>query len=160
MPAIAPENSVQCETRAEWRAWLAENHERDKGVWLVTFKKASSRQSVGYDASVEEAVCYGWIDNRSNSLDDERSMLWFAPRRKGSNWSKSNKDRVAKADESRIDDAAGIAKVEAAKRDAHGLHSMPSNVLKSRQTWLTPSQTTPVQPKTSRHSRDGSNEPH
>ncbi|MYK61071.1 MAG: hypothetical protein F4034_03700, partial [Chloroflexi bacterium] len=75
MPAIAPENSVQCETRAEWRAWLAENHERDEGVWLVTFKKTSNRPPVGYDASIEEALCYGWIDSRSNSLDDERSML-------------------------------------------------------------------------------------
>ena len=117
MSAIAPENSVQCETRAEWRAWLEANHERDEGVWLVTFKKASNRPSMGYDASVEEALCYGWIDNRSNSLDDERSMLWFAPRRKGSNWSKSNKDRVAKLTKVGLMMPPGIAKVEAAKRD-------------------------------------------
>ena len=92
----APENSVQCETRDEWRAWLTENHARDEGVWLVTFKKANSRPSVGYDATVEEALCYGWIDSRTNSLDVELFMLCFAPRRKGSNWSKSNKDRVAR----------------------------------------------------------------
>lgn len=117
MPAIAPKNSVECETRSEWRAWLAENHKRDQGVWLVTFKKASKRWSVGYDASVEEALCYGWIDSRSNSLDDERSMLWFAPRRKGSNWSKSNKDRVAQLTKAGLMMPPGIAKVEAAKLD-------------------------------------------
>ena len=117
MSAIAPENSVQCETRDEWRAWLAGNHERDEGVWLVTFKKSSSRPSVGYDASVEEALGYGWVDNRMNSLDDERSMLWFAPRRKGSNWSKSNKDRVARLTKTGLMVAPGIAKVEAAKID-------------------------------------------
>ena len=117
MSAIAPKNSVQCETRDEWRAWRAENRDRDEGVWLVTFKKASSMPSVGYDASVEEALCYGWIDSRTNSLDDERSMLWFAPRRKGSNWSKSNKDRVERLTKAGLMTAPGIAKVEAAKID-------------------------------------------
>ncbi len=113
----APENSIQCETRAEWRAWLVENHERDQGVWLVTFKKASNRPSVGYDASVEEAVCFGWVDSRTRGLDEERSMLWFAPRRKGSNWSKSNKDRVVKLTKAGVMMPPGIAKVEAAKLD-------------------------------------------
>ena len=118
MPKIdVPENSVQCETREEWGAWLAENHERDEGVWLVTFKKTSVRPSMEYDTSVEEALRYGWIDSRTKSLDDQRSMLWFAPRRKGSNWSKSNKDRVAKLTEAGLMMPSGIAKVEAAKRD-------------------------------------------
>ncbi len=112
-----PENSVQCETRSEWRKWLADNHARDKGIWLITFKKSSSRPSIGYDASVEEAICFGWVDSRTRRLDDERSMLWFAPRRKGSNWSKSNKDRVAKLSKAGLMMPPGIAKVEAAKLD-------------------------------------------
>ncbi len=112
-----PTNSVQCHTRGEWRSWLAENHMRDDGVWLVTYKKASGSPSIGYDASVEEALCYGWIDSRTKSLDDERTMLWFAPRRNGSNWSRSNKDRVAKLTKAGLMMPPGIAKVEAAKRD-------------------------------------------
>ena len=115
--AVPPENSVQCETREEWRTWLAENHTRDQGIWLITFKKASSRPSIGYDASVEEAICYGWVDSRTRTLDDERSMLWFAPRRKGSNWSQSNKDRVARLTKAGMMMPPGIAKVEAAKLD-------------------------------------------
>ncbi len=90
---------------------------RNEGVWLVTFKKASNSPSVGYDATVEEALCYGWIDSKTKSLDDERSMLWFAPRRNGSNWSRSNKDRVAKLTKAGLMMPPGIAKVEAAKRD-------------------------------------------
>ena len=113
----SPENSVQCETRAEWRAWLAQHHGRDEGVWLVTFKKASRKPSVGYDASVEEALCFGWVDSRTRGLDEERSMLWFAPRRKGSNWSRSNKERVAKLLEAGMMMPVGLAKVEAAKAD-------------------------------------------
>ena len=88
-----------------------------KGIWLITFKKSRSRPSIGYDASVEEAHCFGWVDSRTRRLDDERSMLWFAPRRKGSNWPKSNKNRVAKLSEAGLMMPPGIAKVEAAKLD-------------------------------------------
>lgn len=115
--AKSPQNSLQCETREEWRTWLTENHTRDDGIWLITFKKSSGMPSMGYDASVEEALCFGWIDSRTKGLDDERSMLWFAPRRKGSNWSKSNKDRVAKLTKAGLMMPPGIAKVEAAKQD-------------------------------------------
>ena len=115
--AKPPQDSLQCETREEWRTWLAENHTRDDGIWLITFKKSSGMPSMGYDASVEEALCFGWIDSRTRGLDDERSMLWFAPRRKGSNWSKSNKDRVAKLTKAGLMMPPGIAKVEAAKQD-------------------------------------------
>ena len=114
---ILPKNSVQCETRDEWRGWLAENNGRDDGVWLVTFKKASGRPSMGYDASVEEALCFGWVDSRTRGLDEERSMLWFAPRRKGSGWSRSNKERVERLIGSGLMTDAGLAKIQAAKRD-------------------------------------------
>ncbi len=83
----------------------------------MTFKKTSLRPSLGYDASVEEALCFGWVDSRTRGLDEERSMLWFAPRRKGSNWSRSNKERVAKLIEVGVMTDAGLAKIEAAKRD-------------------------------------------
>ena len=112
-----PENSIQCETREQWRAWLSQNHQRDEGVWLITFKKASPQPSVGYEASVEEALCFGWVDSRSRGLDESRSMLWFAPRRQGSGWSRSNKERLAKLIKAGIMHEAGMAKVQAAKSD-------------------------------------------
>ena len=117
MSSEAPKNSIQCETREQWRAWLSHNHERDEGVWLIAFKKASSRPSVGYEASVEEALCFGWVDSRTRGLDEDRSMFWFAPRRKGSGWSKSNKERIAKLIDAGMMHQAGIAKVQAAKLD-------------------------------------------
>ncbi len=115
--ADSPDESVQCETRAEWRDWLATNHGREQGVWLVTFKKASKRTSMGYDASVEEALCFGWIDSRKRALDEERSMLWFAPRRKGSGWSRSNKERVAKLISDGLMHDSGLDKVKIARID-------------------------------------------
>ena len=86
-------------------------------MWLITFKKASLHPSVGYEASVEEALCFGWVDSRNRALDEDRSMLWFAPRRKGSGWSRSNKERIAKLIDAGMMHAAGIAKVQAAKSD-------------------------------------------
>ena len=86
-------------------------------MWLITFKKASGRPYVGYDASVEEALCYGWVDSRTRALDEDRSMLWFAPRRKGSGWSRSNKERIATLIDAGVMHEAGIAKVQAAKSD-------------------------------------------
>jgi len=66
---------------------------------------------------VLEAISFGWIDSKPRSLDAARSMLWFAPRKPGSGWSKRNKDRVARAIKEKRMTAAGLAKVRQAKKD-------------------------------------------
>jgi uncharacterized protein YdeI (YjbR/CyaY-like superfamily) len=75
------------------------------------------RARVGYDASVEEALCFGWVDSKVNALDAERSLPWFAPRGPRTGWSAPNKDRVERMIASGLMTAAGLAKVEAAKAD-------------------------------------------
>jgi uncharacterized protein YdeI (YjbR/CyaY-like superfamily) len=115
--ATPPQNSVQIESRAEWRAWLEANWQRKDGIWLITFKKSQGEKYVDYDTTVEEALCFGWIDSKSNKLDETRSMLWFAPRKPKTNWSKLNKDRIAKLLAAKLMRPPGLAKVEAAKRD-------------------------------------------
>ena len=112
-----PPNSVHPKSRAEWRKWLEKNHTRPAGVWLISYKKAAGKPRVDYDESVEEALCFGWIDSKGNRLDDERTMLWFAPRRAGTGWSKPNKDRVAKLLQAGLMAPAGLAKVRAAQQD-------------------------------------------
>jgi uncharacterized protein YdeI (YjbR/CyaY-like superfamily) len=112
-----PPNSIHPKTRAEWRNWLEQHHERDQGVWLISFKKASGKPRFDYDEAVEEALCFGWIDSKGNKLDDERSMLWIAPRKPGTGWSKLNKSRVEKLMADGLMMPAGLAKVEAAKQD-------------------------------------------
>jgi uncharacterized protein YdeI (YjbR/CyaY-like superfamily) len=112
-----PENSLHPQNRDEWRAWLEQNHMRPMGIWLITYKKAIGKPRVAYDESVEEALCFGWIDSKGNKLDEERSMLWFAPRKAGSNWSKSNKERVERLIAAGLMTPAGLAKIEAAKAD-------------------------------------------
>lgn len=113
----APENAVHPLSRAEWRAWLEQNHGRAQGVWLITYKKATGRPRVEYDEAVEEALCFGWIDSKPNRLDDERSMLWFAPRKPGTGWSRPNKERVERMLAAGLMAEAGRAKIEAAKAD-------------------------------------------
>jgi uncharacterized protein YdeI (YjbR/CyaY-like superfamily) len=82
------------ETRAQWRAWLAENHLISKGVWLVYYKRSSGKPHLNYGEAVEEALCFGWIDSKPNTLDAEKSKQYYSPRNPKSNWSKINKDRV------------------------------------------------------------------
>lgn len=82
--------TVELERRAEWRAWLEANHATSDGVWLVTWKKAANRPRVDYDAAVEEALCFGWVDSKSKAVDELRTSLWFTRRKPGSNWSESN----------------------------------------------------------------------
>jgi uncharacterized protein YdeI (YjbR/CyaY-like superfamily) len=125
MPAPPP-NSVQCLTRAEWRAWLAANHGSGTGVWLVTFKKASGKPAPSYDDVVEEALCFGWVDSKPGKLDADRTMLYFSPRKPKSGWARPNKLRVAKLTAAGLMAPAGLAAVERAK--ANGTWTMLDDI--------------------------------
>lgn len=111
-----PDNSIHPTTRAAWRSWLEQHHTRTEGIWLISYKKATGKSRFDYDEAVEEALCFGWIDSKPNKLDEERSLLWFAPRRVGTGWSKLNKERVERIAQGLMM-PAGLAKVEAAKAD-------------------------------------------
>ena len=115
--ADLPPNSTHPATREEWRAWLEQHHERDEGVWLVRYKQGARKPTFGYDATVEEAIYFGWVDSLPRKLDAERSMLYFAPRKPRSGWSRANKQRVARMTAQGRMAPAGLAKVEAAKAD-------------------------------------------
>ena len=113
----APQNSFHPETRSEWRNWLEMNHTRTNGIWLVSYKKETGKPRFDYNDAVEEALCFGWIDSKPNKLDAERSLLWFAPRKPKTGWSKLNKERAEKAIATGLMTQSGLAKIEAAKLD-------------------------------------------
>ena len=81
---------VVCHDRNAWRAWLAANHGKAGETWLVFYKKHTGRNTVSYRESVEEALCFGWIDGLKRRLDEERDAYRFTPRRRGSKWSPLN----------------------------------------------------------------------
>jgi uncharacterized protein YdeI (YjbR/CyaY-like superfamily) len=109
--------SIQPKSRTAWRSWLKKNHAASSGVWLVLAKKNAALAGVGYEEAVEEALCFGWIDSRTQTVDAQRYRIWMSPRKAGSVWAKSNKQRVrALVREGRMQ-PAGMAKIEAARRD-------------------------------------------
>lgn len=85
---------VEVETRKQWRHWLTLHHASSPGVWLVTFKAATGKPRPTYDETVEEALCFGWIDSKPQKLDEARTMLLFTPRNPKSLWSAKNKRHI------------------------------------------------------------------
>lgn len=106
---------VHAETRNQWRQWLTDNHTRAGGVWLVSWRQHTGRPRMTYEESVEEALCFGWVDSKGRKLDDDRTMLWFAPRKPTSAWSRPNKERVARLEAAGLMQRAGRAAVQTAK---------------------------------------------
>jgi uncharacterized protein YdeI (YjbR/CyaY-like superfamily) len=88
--------TVLPESSDEWRGWLSRHHRDRSEIWLLLYKKGSGKTGVSYEEAVEEALCFGWIDGQTRSIDDEKYALRFTPRRRGSNWSDSNRTRVRK----------------------------------------------------------------
>lgn len=108
---------VTVKTRAELRSWLSANHSQQDGIWLVTYKKSAGKLHLPYSEVVEEALCFGWIDGQTRSLDARRTMLLLTPRRAKSVWSRPNKERVERLIANRLMRPEGAAKIERAKRD-------------------------------------------
>jgi uncharacterized protein YdeI (YjbR/CyaY-like superfamily) len=103
--------------RKAWRQWLEENHRSAPGIWLVYYKKNSSHPSVLYPEAVKEALCFGWIDSKIQSVDDQRYRQIYTPRKPKSGWSKLNKRYVEELIDQGLMTEAGLEKISAAKLD-------------------------------------------
>jgi uncharacterized protein YdeI (YjbR/CyaY-like superfamily) len=114
MGAMDDAERLQPTTVAEWSTWLREHHTQQTGVWLVSPRKAVDR-GFSYEESVLEALRYGWVDSTVRPLDEGRSMMWFAPRRPGSTWTRINKGRIARLEAAGLLEPAGAAAVAVAK---------------------------------------------
>jgi uncharacterized protein YdeI (YjbR/CyaY-like superfamily) len=96
---------------SDWRNWLAQNHDREQEVWLVYLKARQGKTNIDYESSVEEALCFGWIDSIIQKIDEEKYARKFNPRRMDSQWSETNKRRVVKVIREGRMTGAGMAKV-------------------------------------------------
>jgi uncharacterized protein YdeI (YjbR/CyaY-like superfamily) len=106
---------VHADDRATWRAWLEANHAMVKSAWLVTWRASTGRGSLDYEAAVEEALCFGWVDSTGGRLDDERGKLYFAARKPRSGWAATNKARIERLIADGRMAPAGLAAIERAK---------------------------------------------
>ena len=103
-------------SRDAWRQWLEKNHASRTDVWLVYYKRHTGKPTVTYNDSVEEAVCFGWIDGVKRSIDDERYTHRFSPRNQTSRWSATNRKRAGKMIGAGLMTQAGHKAIEQAKR--------------------------------------------
>lgn len=83
------------EGAADLRAWLEMNHPAGGELWVGYWKKSTGRRGISYQESVDEALCFGWIDGLTRGVDENRYATRFTPRQARSNWSEANVRRVA-----------------------------------------------------------------
>jgi uncharacterized protein YdeI (YjbR/CyaY-like superfamily) len=110
------------EDREAFRTWLVQNHRVNPGIWLV-LGKAGRLKTLSSDEALEEALCFGWIDGLVKSIDDQKYIKKFTPRRKRSAWSERNRDIVKKLVENGTMTAAGLEVIEQAQKN--GTWDMP-----------------------------------
>ena len=79
---------------AEWREWLGQHYKTEKEIWLVYPKKGTGRPRIEYNDAVEEALCFGWIDSIVKTLDEQRTVQRFSPRKPKAEYSQANKERL------------------------------------------------------------------
>ncbi|MDX1409040.1 MAG: YdeI/OmpD-associated family protein [Saprospiraceae bacterium] len=109
--------AIKAASAVTWRTWLERNHSASDSIWLIIFKKNSGISSVTYQEAVDEALCFGWVDSKPNKRDDASYYQFFSPRNPKSNWSRNNKERVARLIQAGKMAAAGHAMIAAAREN-------------------------------------------
>ena len=108
---------VEHRDRQAWRRWLEENHDSLAGVWLKFARRGSGAATVTYAEALEEALRFGWIDGQKAPFDQTFWLQRFTPRGPRSKWSEVNRRKATELIERGLMEPAGLAQVEAAKRD-------------------------------------------
>src|SRR5690606_10495074 len=108
---ICPKN------KNEWRKWLELNHIKKDAVWLIFYKKTSPKYNLSWSESVDESLCFGWIDSTKKTIDTERYKQYFTKRKAKSNWSKINKEKVKNLIDKGLITEAGLKSIEIAKEN-------------------------------------------
>ena len=112
-----PLDQLYVPDRAAWRKWLAANHAKSKGVWLIYDRKSSREDRLAYADAVEEALCFGWIDSTLRPLSATQYMQLYTPRKPKSSWSKVNKERVTRLVKAKLMRPPGAAAIALAKKN-------------------------------------------
>lgn len=103
--------------QADWRKWLELNHEKADAIWLIFYKKKSTKHNLGWSEAVDGALCFGWIDSTKRSIDEEKYKQYFSKRKAKSNWSKVNKAKVKTLIDQELMKEAGSKSIEIAKEN-------------------------------------------
>jgi len=126
--------------RKAWRSWLSKNHDKEKEIWLIYYKKSSGKPRIPYNDAVEEALCFGWIDSTVKKMDEEKFAQRFTPRGPRSGLSQANRERIREMIPEGKMTKAGLAAVshafDAGKSE---MFAIPKSILnairKDRDAW-------------------------
>ena len=105
------------DNKKDWRKWLELHHKKKEGVWLVFYKKNSPNYNLSWSESVDQALCFGWIDSTKRSIDNTKYKQYFSKRKVKSNWSKINKEKVKTLIGQGLMEEAGYKSIEIAKEN-------------------------------------------
>lgn len=129
-------NKLHVTNRDEWRKWLNEHHATEKEIWLVSYTTASGEPRIPYLETVEEALCFGWIDGIAKKLDHQRTAQRFTPRRPNSHWTELNKERARRLIASGKMTDAGLATLPDLSSDTFQIPDDINAALQAdQQTW-------------------------
>lgn len=111
IPTISPKS------KQEWRRWLTEHHAVEQAVWLRAYKKSANKATVSWSDTVDEALCFGWIDGMRKSVDEESFIQFVCKRKPKSGWSKINKEKIERLITEGLMMEAGFKSIEIAKQN-------------------------------------------
>jgi uncharacterized protein YdeI (YjbR/CyaY-like superfamily) len=120
--AKSKSNEEQPETfypksKKHWRQWLEKNHNKKQSIWVICYKKKTDVPTMTWSESVDEALCFGWIDSLRRPVDNEKFMQYYCRRKPKSGWSKINKEKVKRLIEEGLMTKAGLDAIEVAKKN-------------------------------------------
>jgi uncharacterized protein YdeI (YjbR/CyaY-like superfamily) len=116
-------NSTFFKTQKDFRKWLAKNHDKQTELWVGFYKKSTEKPSIDWHQSVDEALCFGWIDGIRKSIDEESYKIRFTPRKPRSTWSAVNIKRVGELKKLGLMHPAGLKAFSIRKDDKSVLYS-------------------------------------
>ncbi|MES2765611.1 MAG: YdeI/OmpD-associated family protein [Bacteroidota bacterium] len=139
--------TVYAKNPTEWRTWLEKNHATETKIGLIYFKKSTGQPTLTWQESVEEALCFGWIDGIKHSVDEKSYSIRFTPRKPKSNWSLVNKNLCERLIAEGKMTEAGLKTIEIAKENGQwdkayslkGEQEIPEDfkkaLLKNKKAW-------------------------
>lgn len=122
-------------TPLDFRKWLVKNHLTKKELIVGFYKVNSGKKSINWSESVDEALCFGWIDGIRRSIDEESYSIRFTPRRADSIWSNVNLKKMEELDKKKLIQPAGYEIFKKRKEDKSGIYSFEKNEVKFSETY-------------------------
>ena len=116
-------DAVFFRTPADWRAWLQAHAAEESELWVGFYKRGTGETGITWPESVDEALCFGWIDGRRQSIDASRYRIRFSPRKASSIWSTVNVARVAELEQQGLMQPAGLEAFARRREGRSGIYS-------------------------------------